>query len=415
MKKPKEIPFVDLECLATHLRKELDSDPMQFILLCGYNGAGKTRLSGEFKRLGKKISIDGETTQQDTLYFNAFTEDLFTWHNDLDLDSERYLMLHPTSAFFAGLDELEMDNRIRPLLHRYADFDFKLDKIPLKNEDGATIGEQFIVRFFRNVFTLSKSVIVDNIKISRGEENLFIWCFFLAIVELAMLDDGTGPYCWVKYIYIDDPISSLDEHNAIGVANHLVHLLRGSGKKLKTVISTHHTLFFNVVSNELKNERRANPERAVQYFLSYTQQSGNYLLREQKSDTPSYHHVAILKQLHEAVRDGLLYTHHFNMMRVILEKTALFHGYGHFSACLKQRTDTSDVALHQRLLDVLSHGNHSVFEPEEIPEELKSYFGNIFRKFIKDYPFNPDLFPDDLTSAVAPISTSASTSTRTSL
>ena len=32
------------------------------------------------------------------------------------------------------------------------------------------------------------------IKVSRGEENIFIWCFFLAIVELALDDDGTGPY-----------------------------------------------------------------------------------------------------------------------------------------------------------------------------------------------------------------------------
>ena len=33
--------------------------------------------------------------------------------------------------------------------------------------------------------------------------------------------DGAEAYKWVKYIYIDDPISSLDEHNAIAVANHL--------------------------------------------------------------------------------------------------------------------------------------------------------------------------------------------------
>ena len=85
----------------------------------------------------------------------------------------------------------------------------------------------------------------EAIKVSRGEENIFIWCFFLAIVELALDDDGTGPYDWVKHIYIDDPISSLDEHNAIAVANHLAKLLKRPESRLKTVISTHHTLFFN--------------------------------------------------------------------------------------------------------------------------------------------------------------------------
>ncbi len=65
----------------------------------------------------------------------------------------------------------------------------------------------------------------EAIKVSRGEENIFIWCFFLAIVQLA-LDEMEPPYNWVKYVYIDDPISSLDEHNAIAVANHLAKLLK---------------------------------------------------------------------------------------------------------------------------------------------------------------------------------------------
>lgn len=392
--------FPDLAALATHLRQELQTK--QFVLICGYNGTGKTRLSGEFKDFGKEVDIDGETTKRDTLYFNAFTEDLFNWHNDLDGDSERYLTLHPTSFFFKSLYEgYEMDNRIRPLLRRYADFDFKLDKVPLKGVDGAQIGEQFVVRFFRNVSSGSGVATVDNIKISRGEENLFIWCFFLAVLELAMVDDGSGPYSWAEYVYIDDPVSSLDEHNAIAVASHLVQLLKGNGKRLKAIISTHHTLFFNVVSNELRAERRGTPKKASQYFLSFDQESGNYTLREQKSDTPSYHHVANLKVLHEAAQNGQLFTHHFNMMRAILEKTALFHGYGHFSMCLKQGSDTGDAALHHRLLDVLSHGNHSIFEPENMPDALKRYFAKIFDKFRRDFPFNPDLFPDTESPATA--------------
>jgi len=395
-----ETQFANLNDLATHLRTELKTK--QFVLLCGYNGTGKTRLSGVFKDRGKHINADGETTQRDTLYFNAFTEDLFYWHNDLDGDSERYLMLHPTSFFFEALDGLEMDNRIRPLLRRYADFDFKLDKVPLMGSGGEPIGEQFVVRFFRNVHSATGNATADNIKISRGEENLFIWCFFLAVVELAMIDDGSSPYPWAEYVYVDDPVSSLDEHNAIAVASHLVQLLKGSGKKLKTVISTHHTLFFNVASNELKNERRSSPKKASQYFLSCGDQPGSYALREQKSDTPAYHHVANLNQMHEAEQSGELYSHHFNMMRAILEKTAIFHGYGHFSMCLKQGADTEDARLHQRILDVLSHGNHSVFEPEVMPKELKGYFGKIFRKFIKDFPFNPELFPDNTAQVTFP-------------
>jgi hypothetical protein len=269
-----------------------------------------------------------------------------------------------------------MDNRIRPLLSRYADFDFRID---------TTAWE---VSFSREVPSSETVTTVEDIKISRGEENIFIWCFFLAIVQLVL--DGAEAYRWVKYIYIDDPISSLDEHNAIAVASHMVQLLNSANGQFKAVISTHHTLFFNVVSNELRNELR--DDKAAQYFLSRDQQPAGYLLRRQKGDTPFFHHVAALAQLYEADRTGQLYTHHFNMLRSILEKTASFHGYGHFFACIKQDADDEDGILHTRLINILSHGKYSLYEPQEMLDENKRYFRKILHRFINRYPFNPALF-----------------------
>ena len=104
-------PFTDLNTLAAHLRQELENK--KFILLYAHNGTGKTRLSTAFKELGKVVDTDDETEQGDTLYFNAFTEDLFSWDNDLENDSERKLTLNTDSRFFAGLESMEMDNRIR--------------------------------------------------------------------------------------------------------------------------------------------------------------------------------------------------------------------------------------------------------------------------------------------------------------
>src|SRR4051812_18450640 len=208
------IPYSGLSDLAQHLRTELQTK--KCVLLYGYNGTGKTRLSVAYKDLGKN------GVERDTLYFNAFTEDLFQWDNDLENDRERVLKINRDSRFFAGLKELEMDNRIRPLLNRYADFDFRIDT------------DEWGVSFSREVQNGDKLKTVDDIKISRGEENIFIWCFFLAVVQLVL--DGAEAYKWVKYIYIDDPISSLDEHNAIVVANHLVQLFRDTPSQLKTVI-----------------------------------------------------------------------------------------------------------------------------------------------------------------------------------
>ena len=97
--------FPGLPELAQQLRTELNSK--KFVLLYAYNGTGKTRLSVAFKDLGKRreaapfltetgdtIVTDGgeailaESTVADTLYFNAFTEDLFNWDNDLRNDRE---------------------------------------------------------------------------------------------------------------------------------------------------------------------------------------------------------------------------------------------------------------------------------------------------------------------------------------
>jgi energy-coupling factor transporter ATP-binding protein EcfA2 len=399
------IPFTDLHSLAVRLRQELANK--KCILLYAYNGTGKTRLSTTFKDLGKTVDADGQTTGRDTLYFNAFTEDLFTWDNDLENDSERKLMLNTDSSFFAGLVSIEMDTRIRKLLNRYADFDFKIDpdtwevvfarEFRVKKEtpeggepapaaavDGVDAGaggpsgdaekEEY------------KTVREEAIKISRGEENIFIWCFFLAIVELALDDDGTGPYAWVKHVFIDDPVSSLDEHNAIAVANHLAKLLKREDSRLKIVISTHHTLFFNVLCNELNKANR--------YFLSRDATAKGLLIR-QTGDTPFFHHVAALAELYEADRSGQLYTHHFNMLRAILEKTASFHGYRNFSACIKREPDDEDGVLHTRLINILSHGNYSLYEPQEMLEENKRYFRKILHEFINRYPFNPVLFEGD--------------------
>lgn len=360
--------YDDLEALVSHLRSKLEEK--KYLLLFAYNGTGKTRLSMAFKEAGKN---NGST---DTLYFNAFTEDLFSWDNDLDNDTQRFLKINQDSRFFEGLKELEMENRIRPLLQRYADFDFVINY------------DDWTVNFIRENKLVSPTEKLEYIKVSRGEENIFVWCFFLAIAQLAIdSEEDEEAYSWVKYIYIDDPISSLDDNNAIAVASHLSQLLKSDNGKIKAVISTHHTLFFNVMWNELNEKRKLQP-----YFLSVDPDADGYSLRY-TNDTPFFHHIALLKQLYDAALSGDLYTYHFNVLRNILEKTATFHGFKNFSACIKQDSDDPEGIVHARMINVLSHGNYSLFEPTEMLPENKGYFKKILSGFMEDYRFDPSLFP----------------------
>ncbi|MEM5947919.1 AAA family ATPase [Spirochaetia bacterium 38H-sp] len=369
--------FQELDAVARHLRS-LDK---KVTLIFAYNGTGKTRLSMAFKEQGKQRNAEGETVARDTLYFNAFTEDLFFWDNDLEHDRERVLRMNTASRFFGGLEELEMESRIRRFLGRYADFQFDIDykagtvrfwRETVKNDDGE---EEPVL-----------------IKVSRGEENMFIWCFFLAIAQLAI--DGQEAYDWVKYLYIDDPISSLDENNAIAVAAHLVHMLKRQDR-LKTVISSHHTLFFNVLCNEWRNQIRRGSGLCL-----FLRTRGSEFELQHTNDTPRFYHVAMLKELHKAAESGRLYTYHFNILRSILERTATFHGFNHFGDIIKRDPDDEDEELHHRYVQLLSHGNYSLFEPVEMLEENKAIFRKILNDFMNNYRFNPELFPEAVTEEV---------------
>lgn len=364
--KPKIRKFANMKKLVTTLRDELKGDPtnggQEFMLLYAFNGTGKTRLSMAFKEAGKKAGV-----ARDTLYFNAFTEDLFSWDNDLQGDSNRLLKINSASRFFAGFKELALEEKIFFYLERYAEFNFRIDY------------ENWTISFSCE----HQGKTVDNIKISRGEENIFIWCVFLAIAQLAM--ENAEAYNWVQYLYIDDPISSLDDNNVIAVASDLAQLLKQGAGRMKTVISSHHTLFFNVMCNELKTFKHK------KYFLHKSRGTDQHTLRA-TDDTPFFHHVAMLSELQQAATTGKLYAYHFNVLRSILEKTATFFGYKDFADCIH---GVEDEELYARALNLLSHGRYSVYEPREMVQDSKDLFKKILDAFLQRYRFElPDLIAE---------------------
>lgn len=391
--------FPDMRRLVARLRDDLNGGGQDFVLLYAYNGTGKTRLSMAFKDAGKKevrrpLRVGDRVGQRlvrnevvgDTLYFNAYTEDLFSWDNDLENDSERRLRINTDSQFFKGLKVLALEERIGHYLERYADFLFDIDY------------EQWTISFRKGE--------ASHIKVSRGEENIFIWCVFMAICERVI--DGAESYQWVKYLYIDDPITSLDDNNAIAVASDLAKLLRQAKERklpdpavaaagpadagepphmipapVKAVISSHHALFFNVVCNELKKSTHK------KYFLNRPERGDAYTLRT-TDDTPFFHHVAMLAEVKKAADSGRLYAYHFNVLRGILEKTATFFGNDDFGVCVH---GVDDEVLYARALNLMSHETYSLYQPVELAEDNKKLFKQILDAFLQRYQFElPDIF-----------------------
>ncbi|WP_248796113.1 AAA family ATPase [Pseudomonas sp. MWU13-2105] len=381
----------DLNQRETESQKKVVNKPATVLLLYAYNRTGKTRLSMEFKDAGKRKSKKNPEGNSDTLYFNAFTEDLFTWENDLEGDSIRHLQLNKNSKFFEALHDLALDETIAGYLSRYTDFEFDIDyeawKITFRKDES------------------------ENIKISRGEQNIFIWCLFMAICERML--DGHESYQWVKFLYIDDPVSSLDDNNAIAVACDLAKLLRRAASRkdqngalapIKVVFSSHHALFFNVMCNEIGRAKEGEPKVShKRYFLHRPNGEGALTLRATE-DTPFFHHVATLAELQAAADSitGKLYTFHFNALRSIMEKTASFFGHADISFCLKALANEEDTALYNRALNLLSHGKYAIHEPTEMGADNKDLFRRILRDFISTFNFSlPDLLDAKPAAAAA--------------
>lgn len=375
--------YQSLRTLVTRIRSDLNDIPV--LLIFAYNRTGKTRLSMAFKDAGKRKTRSAQSPNgiADTLYFNAFTEDLFVWENDLDRDSVRHLTINRTSRFFTALTELALDETIDGYLKRYTDIDFDIDYTAWKVSFRK--GDQ------------------DNIKVSRGEQNIFIWCLFMAMCERML--DGHESYQTHKFIYIDDPISSLDDNNAISMACDLAKLLRRAARRtdsagepapIKVVFSSHHSLFYNVMCNELG--RRIDGEAAIRhkrYFLHRSIGEDRFTLRA-TGETPFYHHVATLAELRHAANPvtGTLYTFHFNALRSVMEKTAAFFGHPSMAFCLQSLDNEEDSALFNRALNLLSHGQYAVHEPTEMGEDNKALFRRILNDFVSRFEFSlPDMAP----------------------
>ncbi|HEK9698414.1 TPA: AAA family ATPase, partial [Streptococcus equi subsp. equi] len=180
------------------------------------------------------------------------------------------------------------------------------------------------------------------IKVSRGEERIFVWSVFLTLLEIIIEDltesADTSEFSKMNYIYIDDPISSLDDTNIINAAIYLSDVI-GSAENtdLKFVVSTHQALFYNVLYNEIRFDRRI--KKKVFYVMKATdeiedEKQFKYLLTDVEGDSPFGYHLRVREELRKAIQDEQVEKFHFALFRNLVEKTATFLGYGRWENIL---------------------------------------------------------------------------------
>lgn len=330
-------------------------------LIYAFNGSGKTRLSRGFKELIAPKEIDAEQQEETDikiLYYNAFTEDLFYWDNDLYADSDRKLKIQPNSFTNWVLREQGQDRNI-------------IDNFQQLTNDKLT--PQFSEDFTEVRFSFERGN--DNnsefIKISKGEESCFIWSVFFSLMEQVVSvlnieeheNRETDQYNGLDYIFIDDPVSSLDDSHLIELAVNIAELIKSSTSELKFIITTHNPLFYNVLFNEFNRVKSTKKMRLEKL------NDGSFSICELASDSPFSYHLFLLSELEKAIQPPSdIKKFHFNFLRNILEKTSTFLGYNKWEDLLPQE---SREAYYKRIINLSSHSKHNGDEISIVEENDK--------------------------------------------
>lgn len=350
----------------TEIAEQLKGNNKKVQLIYAFNGTGKTRLSGEFKNLIAPTSSeesDGELTRRKFLYYNAFTEDLFFWDNDLLANEAPRLKIQKNSFTDWLLKEHGLSGAVIENFQYYTDE--KLN--PSFNEDFSEIA------FY---FARGNDEQIENIKISKGEESNFIWSIFYVLIrqviaELNITEDSeeersTRQFDDLEYIFIDDPVSSLDENHLIQQAVDLADLIKSSESELKFIITTHNVLFYNVLYNELKLKSKNGS------YLLLKNEDGSFDILEKRGDSNKSfsYHLHLKGVIEKAIENQQVERFHFILLRNLYEKTANFLGYEEWSKILP-KDDRQNYF--QRIINFTSHSTLSNEEfAEPTPQEQET-------------------------------------------
>lgn len=351
------------------IAQELRNSDKKVQLIYAFNGVGKTRLSRTFKEQiapKQEYGTGEEETAAKIIYYNAFTEDLFYWDNDLDEDVNRKLKIRPNGFTHWILEDEGQGNNIITLFQRYTN-----NKLtPRFNEEYTTKdknGKDITVPSYSEItFSIDggNDEIINNIKISKGEESCLIWCVFhsllkevIEVLNIPEIDNrSTHQFDNLQYVFIDDPVSSLDENHLIEIAVNIADVIKNSTSELKFIITTHNPLFYNVLYNELGLKNKNKEKSPCAYMLDRGEDGTfDFIPKFGDSNKIFSYHLFLKQTLEKAIQTGSVQKYHFTLLRNLYEKTANFLGHPQWSELLPDNQQT----YYNRIIQFSSHSTLS--------------------------------------------------------
>ncbi|MBR5651692.1 MAG: AAA family ATPase [Bacteroidales bacterium] len=364
----------------TKIAQDIKESTENIFLIYAFNGTGKTQLSVAYKNITKK----GE--EHTGVYYNAFSEDLFVWDNDEPHDNKDIKLTVVTSSineYHSYMLETEKDEdsgeliypiqrKLRVYQPRYT---FRINRY-YSDKDKTIIDEEKGIESF-SFFSEEDKEQRYPIKISRGEERIFVWCFFLALFDVIAADS--------EFIFIDDPVSSLDDYNLFISAREILSLMKkccSDNKKL--IVSTHHMGLFSILQDWIRkseNDSIFRPQRKQETVtkseedIEYGKLVKETILKETidenkcsvkfleikngepkmigKSKGNYQYHLLIMKELKRAINEEEVNTYHMVLLRQILESLSSFLGAGHFSYAIDYLVENANEKAD--IINALSH------------------------------------------------------------
>lgn len=394
----------------TDIAQTLKANTKKVQLIYAFNGTGKTQLSKEFKKLIEQDEEGNSLDERQILYYNAFSEDLFYWRNE---EGNNILKVHPNEFTNWIIRDRGQDQNIIHHFQRYTNDKLNpafIEQKRVVNIDGKNRNQSFYPEV---TFSYLKGTERDdNVKISKAEERCFIWSIFYSlfveIVEILKYSDENreeDTFKNLKYIFIDDPVSSLDDNHLIELAVDVAKLVKScESKDLKFIITTHNPLFYNVLSNELnnkypnKNPNIVNLDGSRKEWLYKEDHSCRYQLVKKNDatyhlspigrSTPFSYHLFLLSQLQNISLADQVQKYHFNFLRNILEKTATFLGYSRWEKLLPKLEDGTRDPFAERILNLSSHSAHAGEEIAEVQENDRNKFIELVNHLESEYKFH---------------------------
>lgn len=351
--------YKDLDDVAKKIAESLNTKD---VLVYAFNATGKTRLS---------VLLDENDYDEDdikSLSYNAIVEDYFSW------DNERVTFKIITGTWlFNIINDEGLDGDIIDVFNNFIEAD-------IKPEIDLTTGE---MRFYvTDIDGIKKAI-----KISKGEERLFQWSVFYSVLKRATEllaekeeDRSLKVFNQLKYVVIDDPISSLDDYKVYTLSMQILELIKSvHARKISVsfLLLTHHALFYNIIFNTLRNRGK---DSVAFYFLNKIDEE--YELKDVKKNQLAVSHIMMLKEIKRAIQSNNLRKKDFNKFRSILEKTSIYLGFEKWQDLFEGYKETEAV---QKIINMNSHEKYVEMDTEFLTNEQIQILTSAFNYFVEEY------------------------------